>query len=215
VTDPAAEPAAEVRAEVGSGRQGVAAFDFDGTMIRGDSFIPFLVRAIGPRRFGQVMIVSAPATAHAYRIGRRDASKAALVQRFLRDYPADRLEELGQAYGAQLARRIRPFIAERVAWHRRQGHRLVMVSASFDIYLAATARVLAFDGVLATGLEVGDDGRLTGRLAGPNVRGAEKRARLERWLAQELGGRPYQLWAYGDSAGDRELLAMADHPVQV
>jgi phosphatidylglycerophosphatase C len=193
----------------------VAAFDFDGTMIRGDSFIPFLVRAVGPRRFGRVIIVSSPATAQAYRAGRRDASKAALVHRFLRDYPADRLAALGEAYGEQLARKIRPVMAERLAWHRDQGHLLVMVSASFAVYLGPAGRALGFDGILATQLEVTEAGRLTGRLAGPNVRGPEKRARLETWLAEQLTGRPYQLWAYGDSAGDRELLAMADHPIHV
>lgn len=195
--------------------QGVAAFDFDGTMIRGDSFLPFLVRVVGPRRFGQVMVISSPATAQAYRAGRRDASKAALVYRFLRDYPADRLADLGEAYGQQLARKIRPTMTERLAWHRRQGHLLVMVSASFDVYLGPAGRALGFDGILATQLEVGETGRLTGRLAGPNVRGAEKKARLEAWLAEYLGDRPFQLWAYGDSAGDRELLAMADHPIHV
>jgi phosphatidylglycerophosphatase C len=205
--------------ETGAGaegaRHGVAAFDFDGTMIGGDSFIPFLVRVVGPRAFGRVMIVSSPATVQAYRGGHRDAAKAVLVRRFLQGYPADRLTQLGETYGAHLAQRIRPHMAERVAWHRGQRHRLVIVSASFDVYLAPVGRSLGFDAVLATGLEVGEDGRLTGRLAGANVRGMEKRARLQRWLDAELAGEPYQLWAYGDSAGDRELLAMADHPVHV
>jgi phosphatidylglycerophosphatase C len=148
-------------------------------------------------------------------VGRRDASKAALVQRFLRGYPADRLAELGQIYGEQLARKIRPAMAQRVAWHREQGHLQVIVSASFGVYLDATGRALGFDAVLATQLEVAGDGRLTGRLQGANVRGPEKKARLEAWMAQRLGDRPSRLWAYGDSAGDRELLAMADHPVRV
>jgi phosphoserine phosphatase len=30
-----------------------------------------------------------------------------------------------------------------------------------------------------------------------------------------VGGAATELWAYGDSAGDRELLAMADHPTRV
>ncbi len=193
----------------------MAAFDFDGTMIRGDSFMPFLVKAVGPRHFGRVVIVSSPSSAQAYRNGRRDASKAVLVKRLLSGYPADRLAELGRSYATLLAPRIRPAMAERVAWHQEQGHRLVMVSASLEVYLAPTGAALGFDQVLATRLEVGEDGRLTGRLHGPNVRGVEKSARLRAWLAQALPDTPYQLWAYGDSAGDRELLAMADHPVRV
>jgi phosphatidylglycerophosphatase C len=193
----------------------VAAFDFDGTMIRGDSFMPFLVRAVGPGKFGQIVIRSSASTAQAYRLGRRDASKAVLVRRLLRGYPADRLDDLGRRYAVLLSQRIRPQMAERVAWHQQRGHRLVIVSASLDVYLAPTGKALGFDQVLATELEVGSDGRLTGRLLGPNVRGVEKSARLREWLAQELAGVPYQLWAYGDSAGDRELLAMADHPTRV
>ena len=67
--------------------------------------------------------------------------------------------------------------------------------------------------MLATELAVGDDGRLTGELARPNVRGPEKVRRLDEWLARE--GRPAFVWAYGDSAGDRELLARADQAISV
>jgi phosphatidylglycerophosphatase C len=62
---------------------------------------------------------------------------------------------------------------------------------------------------------VGPDGRLTGELAGANVRSAEKVRRLEAWIAGSTLGDEAIVWAYGDSAGDRELLARADHPVRV
>jgi phosphatidylglycerophosphatase C len=66
-----------------------------------------------------------------------------------------------------------------------------------------------FDEVIATRLEVGSDGRLTGRLDGPNVRAEQKAIRL----AEALASDQVEIWAYGDSIGDREMLAMADHPV--
>ena len=69
-----------------------------------------------------------------------------------------------------------------------------------------------FDHVIAVGLESDADGTLTGELAGPNVRGPEKAVRLRRWLGDD---RPEMLWAYGNSSGDTELLAMADVPVWV
>jgi phosphatidylglycerophosphatase C len=87
----------------------------------------------------------------------------------------------------------------------------VIVSASFTSYLDPIAARLGFAAVLATELAVGDDGRLTGELVRPNVRGAEKVRRLDAWL----GGRPAFVWAYGDSSGDRELLARADQPIRV
>ena len=72
------------------------------------------------------------------------------------------------------------------------------------------AAALGFETALATRLEV-DAGRLTGRLTGANVRGPEKVRRLEEYL----DGAAVTLWAYGDSAGDRELLAVADHATRV
>ena len=49
-----------------------------------------------------------------------------------------------------------------------------------------------------------------------NCRGPEKARRLLAWLDANHGGRDaVELWAYGDSPGDRELLAAADKPVWV
>jgi len=86
---------------------------------------------------------------------------------------------------------------------------VVLASASLELLLEPWARAAGVDDVLATRLEV-RDGRLTGRLAGPNCYGPEKVARLEA-LVGDLAG--VELYAYGDSRGDRELLAAAQHPV--
>jgi phosphoserine phosphatase len=69
---------------------------------------------------------------------------------------------------------------------------------------------LGLDAVIATELEVGPDGALTGEIVGANVRRAEKVRRLEAWLGGDA-----EIWAYGDSTGDRELLERADHPLRV
>ena len=177
--------------------------------------MPFLIRLVGRRALGRAFAVPGPEMLMAFARGSRDATKAAVLARLLAGYPHQRFEQIGLAYAEQLAPQIRPAMVERVAWHRARGHRLVIVSASLEVYLAPLGRQLGFDRVLATRLEVGDDGRLTGRLQGSNVRRAEKSVRLRAWLCEELAGRPHELWAYGDSAGDRELLAMADHPVRV
>jgi phosphatidylglycerophosphatase C len=194
---------------------GVAAFDFDGTLIAGDSFLPFLVQLVGRRAMGRAFVVAGPELLTAFARGSRDATKAAVLARLLSGYPHQRFVDLGQAYAAQLVQQIRPAMVERVAWHREQAHRLVIVSASLDVYLEPVGRLLGFDRVLATQLEAGDDGLLTGRIQGLNVRRAEKSARLRQWLFEQLAGQPHELWAYGDSVGDRELLAMAQHPVRV
>ena len=125
----------------------------------------------------------------------------------LTGYDAKKLDRIAFVFANEVhAKHLRNEMVDRVAWHRDRGHETVIVSASFRNYLDPIAARLGIDAVLATELEVGPDGRLTGRLRGPNVRGIEKVRRLEQWF----GGEPVYLWAYGDSGGDRELLALAD-----
>jgi len=142
---------------------------------------------------------------------RRDAAKAALVRHTLAGVDESALERVALQFAGDVrASHLRTDVVERLTWHRDQGHETVIVSASFRNYLEPVARALGVDAVLATELEV-RGGRLTGRLVGANVRGAEKVRRLDAWL----GSGEVELWAYGDSSGDDELLARADHPVRV
>jgi phosphatidylglycerophosphatase C len=191
----------------------VAAFDFDKTVSTRDNVIPFLRAAVGTPRLVWALVRTSPRLAAAAVDGReRDAAKAALVRRTLAGYDGKRLARVATAFADDvIARHLRADVVDRVEWHRRQGHEVVLVSASLAPYLDVIGSRLGFDAVLATGLVVGDDGRLTGELAGPNVRAAEKVRRLDEWLADRLAF----VWAYGDSSGDRELFARADQPIRV
>jgi phosphatidylglycerophosphatase C len=195
------------------GERVVAAFDFDKTISTRDNLVPFLRAAVGRVRLARALFTISPRlVAAGLNDERRDAAKVALVRRTLTGYDAGRMAAVAAEFAEDVvARHLRPDVVERVAWHRNQGHELVMVSASFTSYLEPIAARLGFTAVLATELAVGDDGRLTGELVRPNVRGAEKVRRLDEWL----GARPAYVWAYGDSSGDRELLARADQGVRV
>lgn len=191
----------------------VAAFDFDGTIARRDTLMPFLASVAGRAAFARAALGRSPQLAGAV-LGRgdRDAEKEVLIGRLLAGRAAADVEAAGVAYADRLwaAQRFRPEMLGRLAWHRAEGHRIVIVSASLDSYLRPLAPRLGVDDVLSCSLAA-EDGVLTGTLAGGNVRGPEKVRRLESWLA----GRPVELWAYGDSSGDDELLAFADHPTRV
>ncbi len=204
-------------------RVGLAAFDFDGTLVDGDSLVPFLARlGRGGRgapaqriRQGRLLLATGPAMVAAYRRHGRDAAKAVLLRRTVTGMPVDQVAAAGAAFGCELATRLRPDMAARLRWHQAEGHHTVVVSASLTAYLDAFGAVAGFERVVATELEVGDDQRLTGRLRGANVRGPEKAERLRTVVAEleeAAGGGGVELWAYGDSAGDDDMLAMADHP---
>jgi len=196
-----------------SGDGVVAAFDFDGTLSTRDNVVPFLRRVAGSRATMAAFVGTA---AYLGRSGRsrwnRNEVKAELVHRLLADREVAEVESIARAFADDILRHhLRDEAVARADWHRTQGHRLVIISASFGTYLHPVAAHLRFDAVLATELEVGDDGRLTGRLAGANVRGPEKARRLDEWL----GGAPAYVWAYGDSSGDKELWARADRAVRL
>ncbi|MCU1499556.1 MAG: HAD-superfamily subfamily hydrolase [Acidimicrobiales bacterium] len=196
----------------------IAAFDFDGTLTRRDTLLPFLVRTCGARPVARAVSRVAPIAARA-RLGRlqselhhRDIVKEALLAELLGGRDAAWLADAGADYARTLPSRVRPEMAEQVIWHRGHGHELVIVSASLHAYLAPYGRAAGFDHVIAVEMEADDSGVLTGRLAGPNVRGPEKAIRLDAWLD---GAHPEMVWAYGNSDGDRELLDRAHVPVWV
>jgi phosphatidylglycerophosphatase C len=190
----------------------VAAFDFDGTLTHRDTLAPFLFRSRGYTTVAGAGLRHLPALATAA-VGRgsRDDAKAALLRTLYTDVDADAMRAIGVAYATHVvARALRADTVARLDWHRSEGHELVLITASLGLYALPVAERLGIPTVYATTLAV-DGERLTGELEGLNMRGAEKARRL----AEYLNGGDAIVWAYGDSAGDRELLAAATHGVLV
>jgi HAD superfamily phosphoserine phosphatase-like hydrolase len=112
---------------------------------------------------------------------------------------------------------------QRVAWHARQGHAIVIVSGTLEPLAKAAARALEAElasrgfavriRVRATQLEEGL-GRWTGRIAGEAMF-REAKARAVKRLAQEIYLDLAQCWAYGDSMNDQWMLADIGKPVAV
>ena len=100
---------------------------------------------------------------------------------------------------------LRPRGVERLEWHWRRGHEVAVVSASVDAWLAPWCEALGLT-VMASALEY-VDGRATGRLAGANCHGDEKVRRIRAHYCLDDFSR---IHAYGDTSGDRPMLALAD-----
>ncbi len=185
----------------------VAAFDFDGTISTRDTFFPFLLHACGRAAVYRELAFSlAELLIPAAEMSVRNRLKASLVRRLFRGMPRAQLDEKARVYAeVVLASMLRPKALERIRWHREQRHRCVMVSASLDIYLRPVSQRLGFDDLLCTRLDESEE-ILNGELIGKNCRRAEKVSRLHGLLGDFS---QYRIYAYGDSAGDREMLAIA------
>lgn len=193
----------------------IAAFDFDGTITRRDTLYPFLRDLVGlPALAGAAGRDLPRLVAAAAGRADRDAAKARLFARILAGRDAAEVWDRGRRHADRIvARGLRPATVARLDQHRRDGHEIVIVSASVDPYLDVVGSALGVDRVLCTRLEV-RDGRLTGAMLGGNCRGAAKLARIREAFGDPATD-PYVLWAYGDSAGDDAMLGAADHPFRV
>jgi phosphatidylglycerophosphatase C len=193
--------------ESGADPRPIVAFDFDGTLTIRDSYTAFLKWRVGPRRYAAGMVRLLPA-ALAYVFHRdRGRLKAAATREFLRGVPREQLEAEARAFAERFSRSLlRPDAV--AAWRRwRTDHvRLVIVTASPEATVGPFARGLGADALIGTELAFDDQDRTTGGFVSPNCRGPEKVRRLQAAFGPELVLKA----AYGDTGGDREMIAAAE-----
>ena len=191
----------------------IAAFDFDGTLLQGDSLLLFhrVLRGPGGMVLGWIRLL--PALLN-WKAGRR--STAWFKQHYLAVILAGtdarkRQQVLEHDLPERLIQGLRPEAVARLRWHDQQGHRLVIVSASPRALIQPVAQHLGVE-LIATETSnlAGEAAIATLQLTSANCKGAEKVRRLEAWLGQPL--QEIELHAYGDSRGDRELLQAACEP---
>jgi len=101
-----------------------------------------------------------------------------------------------------------------VEHHRARGEVVAIVTGASPYAARPLARRLGIEHVVASELEVGADGRLTGRVVDPLCYGTGKIERASR-LAAELGFRLEESVFYSDSFTDLPLLEHVAEPVVV
>jgi HAD superfamily hydrolase (TIGR01490 family) len=191
------------------GKTVIAAFDLDGTLTRRDTLIDFLIAAVGYRKLALGLLAKGPVLlGHFLGMVSGGAAKQALLAHFFKGWQVAEFDKRCRAYSSsRLPGLLKDEALSRCDWHRQQGHRLVCVTASIRNWVAPWALDYGFASVIATEMETQGE-VLTGRFEGGNCNGPEKARRfLEIFPDRER----YTLFAYGDSRGDRELLALADH----
>jgi len=192
----------------------VAAFDFDGTLLDGDCLLILhsLVRSPLERVMDGLRLLPALLL---WKSGLRSTAwfKQVFLQVLLtpamQARSAQQREHLLQhSLAHALWQRLRPKALARLEWHRQQGHRLVIVSASPRCLLQPIAERLAVE-LIATETSDPCSGAPI-ELRSANCKGPEKIQRLSQWLQGPVHS--VELHAYGDSRGDRELLQTASEP---
>lgn len=196
----------------------VAAFDLDGTLTQGGSVFLWLRHIAGSRATFRAALPLLPAlTMGALRSGSSaDRAKERLFRALLEGRDEEQVRQSSATFALDhLAHEGRQDVLARLNWHLEQGHDVVIVSASPQLYVDVVANDLSVSGALGTRLAADASGKLTGGYAGKNCRGSEKLRRLDEWIESRHYPSVPVVYAYGNSRGDKRMLGRATHPFNV
>ena len=185
----------------------VVAFDFDGTYTLHDSLPQFLKQSFGKWHYLWGLLVTLPwIVLFKLHLLHGGQAKEKLISHFVKGMPQERFRQLGELFKLSQPRLTRPEAERAMDAALKAGDEVMVVTASVIDWVKPW-----FEGkdvtVLATEMEVDDNGNLTGRFATPNCNGDEKWRRIK---AAVPDVEQRELVAYGDSGGDRAMLAHAD-----
>jgi phosphatidylglycerophosphatase C len=193
---------------------GIALFDLDGTLTRRDTLLPYLLGFLArhPRRWPGLWRAAPALLGYPWH---RDRGR--LKSQMIRTVLGGEDRATVAAWSARFVRQLEArhaFHRQALAIleaHRAAGDRLVLLSASPDLYVPQIGAALGFDQVLCTQVRWQGD-RLDGALLSANRRGPEK-VRCLQALRREHPDRT--IVAYGNSEPDLAHLELADRGVLV
>lgn len=185
----------------------LALFDFDGTITSADCYTRFVFFTLSKRR----LLLGGPFVLPIYCLYKFRLLKASktrpIVSRvaFWRRKKAEVMALAADYVATVLPKVMRVEMLERIQWHKRQGHRIYVVSASLNPYLEIWC---AQQGI---GLICSELTCVNGRYTGKYVRGDCSEERKVSFLQEtvDLSGFS-KIYAYGDTPEDFPMLALAD-----
>lgn len=183
--------------------------DFDGTLMKDDTFLAFLIYRLKEPRIVLRSLLALPYFID-FQFKLMDNAKAK-ERVFGILFKGERLsdfERKAEEFWDFQGTNLNPAINDIISDYQKQGAELMIVSANFNPIIAAfSASAYRFNDFLCTELEA-ENGKLTGRFASPNCYGEEKVRRLKIRFADRSAFS--EIHAYGDSSGDLPMLQWAD-----
>jgi len=189
-----------------------AFFDLDGTLITVNSAALWMRAERRRGRLTLPQMLEGALYLLLYRVHAVDMGK--VMRKALRTVQGELEETIRRLTYEWFERDVRPFVAPGaravVEGHRRQGHRLVLLTSS-SLYASECAdREFGFDDVICTRYEVAD-GRFTGEVAEP-ICYAEGKVELAERLAVERDIDLDRSFFYTDSCTDLPMLERVGAP---
>lgn len=186
-------------------------FDLDDTLIRRDSFLPFLMGWLVMRRKRFFMVFLLPFAWLLMRLRRKNIAyrKEAFLSAFMKGARREDVDSyVADFWDTFLPQYKNGEMLDRLKWHHENGHSVYLVTSAFDFYADYLETIWPIDGVIATRAEWDAD-KLTGALNGPNCRGVEKIERIRQEPGIDIQSTHY--YAYSGNEADIPLLMNTQH----
>ena len=185
----------------------LALFDFDGTITTDDSLIKFIRFSRGDSKFLVGMVILSPMLiVYKLKLIPNYRAKEYMLSHFFKDMSEEKFMQLTREYSLNhIDSVVRPKAMQKIAWHKEQGHEIVIVSASIECWLKPWCDKNNLN-LIGTKMQM-QNAKVTGLFASKNCHGVEKVNRIKELY--HLNEYDY-IYAYGDSSGDKELLELAD-----
>lgn len=186
-------------------------FDFDGTLTTSDTLLEFIKYAKGRGRFLMVFLMYSPLLVlmklHLYPNWK---AKQQIFAHLFAGMRIEKFDALCHGFAEENQHLLRPKGITLVHEALVAGAQVFIVSASIDNWVRPFFDIRNLKGVqvLGTQIEV-EDGKLTGNFKSNNCYGKEKVHRIAEVL-KSFERSEYEIEAFGDSRGDKEMLAFAD-----
>jgi HAD superfamily hydrolase (TIGR01490 family) len=185
----------------------LALFDFDGTITTDDSLIKFIRFVVGDAKTMWGMILLFPMLiTYKLKLIPNYKAKQYMLSYFFKGMSKEKFMKVANEYSLKhIDTILRPKAMEKIAWHKEQGHKIVIVSASIECWLKPWCDKNNLD-LIATKLQI-KNSIVTDRFLTKNCYGIEKVNRVQ----EQYNLDDYDhIYAYGDSRGDKELLELAN-----
>ncbi|CAI7978917.1 HAD-IB family hydrolase [Parafrankia sp. BMG5.11] len=212
-----AAPARRMARNLTAGEGVLAVFDLDGTLVSSTVVESYLWLRLADGDVGErarELVSLARALPGYLRAERRDRGHLirSVYGRYAGADPVELARVVDEVAADVVLRRVKPAAVRRVREHRAAGHRTVLLTGAVDVLTRPLAPL--FDEIVATGLEVGADGRYTGRLLSSPLVGDARAAFVDHY-ARRRGADLSASWAYADSLSDLPMLRTVGNPVAV
>ena len=184
----------------------LALFDFDGTLYPKDSFTGFMFYTLSKRHIVKKGLKILPwIQAYYLKLYPAHAMRPRLFQSMFKDISANFLQNLAQEYAQQLIQNLDQELLQQLRLHLQNGDRVVLVSASIDLYLVPICEFLNIE-LICTATEI-KNGLLTGHYSSQDCSCEQKKLRI----LQKYNLADYEfVYAYGNSEEDLDMLSLAD-----